>query len=214
MQTNKVIRTVCYFKDALDRAIPERVDEISARLEARGYIVQTKRICLKGFAVKEINKAFNHSAFYLSAGTLGRESVHHQFHDFLDSDHVAFNLDLSSGVHRTDTDILFNIIQNRPAKTFNFSYTFFNAPSSPYFPSAAHGCNGFSIGLQPTDLSENCSTIDEWLEKVKDAWHEVFDIFQWDADFLGIDSSIAPLFAGKSSFIHFIKRTTTHSPRP
>jgi uncharacterized protein (UPF0210 family) len=161
---------------------------------------------LKGFAIKEICSAFADSAFYLSVGTLGRETAHSQFHDFLNADNVSFNLDLSSGVYRKDTDILFNIIRNRPGKTFYFSYTFCNAPSSPFFPSATHGCNGFSIGLQSTNLSENCNSIDEWLEKVKAVWNEVFNIFQWDPDFLGIDSSIAPLFAGKSSLIYFMKK--------
>ena len=206
LQNSKVIRSICYFTDNLDRAILEKVNDISARLEADGYTIQTKRICLKGFAVKEISSAFHDSAFYLSVGTLGRESAHNQFHDFLNTDNVSFNLDLSRGVQREDTDILFHIIQNRPGKTFNFSYTFCNAPSSPYFPSATHGCNGFSIGLQSTDLSENCKSIDEWLKKVKAVWNELFDMFQWDPDFLGIDSSIAPLFAGKSSFIYFIKK--------
>ena len=101
---------------------------------------------------------------------------------------------------------MFNIIKKRPDKTFSFTYTFNNAPSSPYFPSAAYQKNGFAIGLQPTDLSEGCESLDEWLQKIKTVWTEIVDIFRQDSDFLGIDSSIAPLFTGKSSLIHFIKR--------
>jgi hypothetical protein len=148
MHNNKVIRSICYFTNSLET-------------EFNGYLIQTKRICSKGIAVKEIDSAYKDPSLYLSVGTLDRDSANSQFHDFLNAGNVAFNLDLSSGAHLQDTDILFKIIQKQPGKTFSFAYTFNNLPSSPYFPSAAYQHNGFSIGLQPTDLSDNCKSIDE-----------------------------------------------------
>jgi len=206
MQHNKIIRSICYFTNTLDRGILERIENIAGKLKSAGYEIQTRRICSKGFAIKEIDSAFNDPSLYLSVGTLNRESARLQINDFLNAENVAFNLDLSSGVHVEDTDFLFNIIKERAAKTFSFTYTFSNAPSSPYFPSAAYKNNGFSIGLQPTDLSQNCKSIDEWLQKMKVVWNEIVAIFQNDSDFMGIDSSIAPLFTGKSSLIYFIKK--------
>lgn len=206
MHNNKVIRSICYFTTSLETNILEKVEELARRLEINGYLIQTKRICSKGITVNEIDSAYKDPSLYLSVGTLDRDSVQSQLHDFLNAGNVAFNLDLSSGPHLQDTDILFKIIQKQPGKTFSFAYTFNNVPSSPYFPSATYQHNGFSIGLQPTDLSDYCKSIDEWLHKMRSVWDEVLDIFNSDSDFLGIDSSIAPLFTGKSSLIHFIKK--------
>ena len=206
MQHNKIIRSICYFTDTLDRGILEKIENIAAKLESAGYEIQTRRICSKGFGIKDIDSAFNDSSLFLSVGSLNRESARNQFNDFLNAQNVAFHLDLSSGVDPSDPLFLFNAIKKRPDKTFSFTYTFNNAPSSPYFPSAAYQKNGFTIGLQPTNLSEGCTSLDEWLQKMKTVWTEVVDILRQDSDFLGIDSSIAPLFTGKSSLIHFIKK--------
>jgi hypothetical protein len=206
MVNNKIVRSVCYFTDTLHASIIERIANIALKLEGRGYEIQTRRICSNGFTAKEIDSAFNDPTLYLSVGRLSRKSAHHQINDFLNAENVAFNLNLSSSVLPEDTDFLFRIIKEQPAKTFNFTYTFHNAPSSPYFPSAAYKENGFAIGLQPTDLSENCESIDEWLQKMKVVWNEINELFQPESDFLGIDSSIAPLFTGKSSLIYFIKK--------
>jgi len=100
-----------------------------------------------------------------------------------------------------------NIIQKNAAKTFSFTHTFNNAPSTPYIPSANYERNGFAVGLQPTDLSEGCRSIEEWLGKLNETWAEIDAIFSSEEGYLGIDTSIAPLFAGRSSFLNFIKRT-------
>jgi uncharacterized protein (UPF0210 family) len=98
------------------------------------------------------------------------------------------------------------IIKTDASKTFSFTYTFNNAPSSPYFPSARYEKDGFAVGLQPTDLSQGCNTLEEWLSKLKQTWQEIAELFAKEQDFLGIDSSIAPLFKGNSSFVNFVKR--------
>ena len=89
------------------------------------------------------------------------------------------------------TDILFKIIDNKPDDTFRFTYGFNLPVSSPYFPSAKFGQKGFSIGLQPTDLSENCKSVAEWLEKMKVVWEEIDLLLKPIDGYLGIDSSIA-----------------------
>lgn len=60
--------------------------------------------------------------------------------------------------------------------------------------------------MQPTDLSEGCLTIDEWLTRVRATWAEVEDLMVTEDGYLGLDTSIAPLFGGLSSFIGFIER--------
>jgi hypothetical protein len=120
---------------------------------------------------------------------------------------LAFNLDLTNEeIGSKHTNLLFKIISENPAKTFNFTYTFNNAASSPYFPSAKYQQNGFAIGLQPTDLAKNCSSLEQWLDAMKQCWNEIVELFANDPEFLGIDSSIAPIGGGDSSFIHFVKR--------
>ena len=128
--------------------------------------------------------------------------------EFLAAKTVNFNVDLTSEhIDIRHTDLLSRVIRENAGKTFNFTYTFNNAASSPYFPSASYDTNGFTVGLQSTDLSEGCSTIQEWLDRMKAVWSEIDTICSSEEGFLGIDTSIAPLFAGRGSFIDFIKRT-------
>ena len=213
MQTNKIIRSICYFTNTPDMGILERIENIIGTLANSGYEIQTRRICSAGIKIKDIDSALHDPSLYLSVGSLNRKSARSQIVDFMAAGNVAFNLDLSRDVFPEDTEFLFNIINKQPQKTFNFAYTFNNALSSPYFPSAAYKENGFAIGLQPTDLSENCESIDEWLQKMKEVWNEIDGLFQPDGDFLGIDSSIAPLFTGKSSLIYFIKKIYNSFPK-
>ena len=210
---NKIIRSICYFTNTPDMGIAERIEYVAGKLANSGYEIQTRRICSTGIKIKDIASAFQDPSLYLSVGSLNRKSARSQVADFMGAGNVAFNLDLSRNVLPEDTEFLFSIIDEQPQKTFNFTYTFNNAYSSPYFPSAAYKENGFAVGLQPTDLSENCESIDAWLRKMKEVWNEIDALFQPDRDFLGIDSSIAPLFTGKSSLIYFIKKIYNSFPR-
>ncbi|HET7319291.1 MAG TPA: DUF711 family protein, partial [Nitrospirota bacterium] len=99
-----------------------------------------------------------------------------------------------------------DIIKKNAGKTFSFAYTFNNALSSPYFPSAAYEENGFAVGLQSINLSAGCQKIEQWLERMKAVWLEIDVLFSAEEGYLGIDTSIAPLFAGSGSFIHLITR--------
>ena len=206
MHNNKIVRSVCYFTDTLDVGLLGRIEKIVAQLEANGYTIQTQRICSKGPSIKSIRSIFSTPSLYLSVGTLDRKTAGAQFNDFIKTENVAFNLDLGQNVLPQDTDILFRIIKKQPRNTFSFTYTFNNSPSSPYFPSATYKKNGFAIGLQPTDLSQGCQSLNAWLQKMESVWNEICEILHAESDFLGIDSSIAPLFTGQSSLVHFVKQ--------
>jgi len=205
--SNKIVRTVCYFDDNPTPASIEKVDKISNVLIKKGFLVQTKRICsLSIEKIVELDAKYASDSYIFGVGSIKEDELSNRFSNLLSCKDTSFNLDLSEKeIIPKDAQILFEIIRSKLGKTFNFTYVFNNAPSSPFFPSGTYQQNGFSIGLQPTDLSENCKSLQEWLNKMKVAWEEIYDLFKNNLEFLGIDSSIAPLFSGKSSLIGFIK---------
>ncbi|MFA6263861.1 MAG: DUF711 family protein [Candidatus Babeliales bacterium] len=204
---NKIIRSICYFSKhptAVETTL--KLKAIEQKLGAAGYEVQTKRLCAP-VSIKEID-SLDVNGTLLSVGTLDKQQIQSQFEHFLQAKNVSFNVELC-GPDKIDDyyiDLLFEIIKRNAAKTFNFTYVFRNRPSSPFFPSAAYHQDGFSIGLQSTDLAYDCETVDEWLNKMRACWEEINKMFKTDPEFLGIDSSVAPLFSGNSSFIHFVNQ--------
>jgi hypothetical protein len=144
---------------------------------------------------------------FWGVGALELDRARQQLHDVDAPQNVSFHLDLTTAqLDASHAEFLFEIMHQAPAKTFHFAYVFNNRPSSPFFPSAHYERDGFSIGLQPTDLAGECTTLDAWLHKMRRAWEEIDTLFRDDPEFLGIDASVAPLFTGPSSLIHFIKR--------
>ena len=205
---NKIIRSICYFSDNPNNKITEKISNIGKKLEKRGYVIQTKRICSAGKDIEKLNQIFNNKGLLLAVGSLGLEDTEKQLDSFYSANSLSFNIELSNKqIEEKYVEVLFDIIKNKPANTFNFTYVFNNKNSSPYFPSANYEKNGFSIGLQPTNLSENCNTLDEWLCEMKKVWLEIFELFKDESDFLGIDSSIAPLFSEKQSLVNFVNKT-------
>ncbi|MBI2600461.1 DUF711 family protein [Candidatus Daviesbacteria bacterium] len=205
--SNEVVRSVCYFTDNPNQQTVDKVNELEAKLVEKGYEVQTKRVCTPIADPIELQERVGDKTWLLCVGTLPFEQAVASLPKFYQADGVSFNVDLTSiPIDIPHTAPLFKIIKNRPGVTFNFTYVFNNKPSSPYFPSANYARNGFSIGLQPTDLAEDCSTLEEWLEKMKASWLRLDEMLGSDPDFLGIDSSIAPIFEGKGSLINFIRR--------
>ena len=57
MENDKIVRTLCYFTNNLHGGIFEKVDHISNRMETAGFIVQTKRICSTGIAIREMSSS-------------------------------------------------------------------------------------------------------------------------------------------------------------
>lgn len=205
--SKSVVRSVCYFSDKPTTDTVTKANEIANTLTSQGFTVQTKRVCSPFQDPLESQKIINNKEILLSIGTVPLQETAALLPKFYKANGVSFNADLTSeSITTANTEILFAIIKNKPTLTFNFTYVFNNKPSSPYFPSANFAQNGFSIGLQPTDLSEDCNTLEEWLQKMKEAWNKINALFSNNPDFLGIDSSIAPIFSGNSSLIHFIKR--------
>ena len=204
---NKVVRTICYFVDKDYSDAYSRLNDLAEILVKNNYIIQTKRICANDLDIRKTQSEFNDDkGLLLGAGTIQRDYATAHLQRFLDAENVLFNLDLTHGVEMEDAEFLFKIIEYKPQKTFHFAYKFLNSNSTPYFPVATFSVPGFSIGLQSTCLAENCNSVDEWLMNMKTVWDELCTIFKDESDFLGIDSSVSPLYEGKSSLVSFVKK--------
>lgn len=195
-----------FTKTPTDKDI-EKVESIAQKLEVQGYVVQTKRIASTIENVDALVEISKKGIGYVSVGGISLEQAHALLPTFNENPALTFNVELAQEkITKEHVNLLFEIICGNASKTFNYTYTFNNAPSSPYFPSARYEQDGFAIGLQPTDLSVGCTSLEEWLENMKRVWQEIADMFAGDSGFLGIDSSIAPLLEGNSSFVNFVKR--------
>jgi hypothetical protein len=235
MASSKVVRTVCCFRATPAPSALTQLHEVAARLEAAGYSIQTQRLCTTRPQLQRLPASMAETDLFWGVGALDLDAARQQLHDANAPQNVSFHLDLTAArLGASHVDFLFEIMCQAPAKTFNFAYVFNNRSSSPYFPSARYERDGFSIGLQPTDLAEGCTTLDAWLNNLQHVWEEIDTLFRDDPEFLGIDASVAPLFSGHSSLIHFIKRlgmsfaescltdvylaitdyVKTHNPRP
>lgn len=204
---DKIIRTICLFSDQVSNQEIEKLEKISQLLQEKGFSIQTKRICLSDYKSQIADKELLDKGILLGLGEQSFEKLKANFADFLKSENKAISLDLTNeDITNEHIDFLFKIIENKPDNTFRFTYGFNLPISSPYFPSAKFGKKGFAVGLQPTDLSENCKSVAEWLEKLKSVWQEIDSLLKPMDGYLGIDSSIAPLFQGSSSLVNFVKR--------
>lgn len=208
MKTNKIVRSICYFTNNPSVAAITKTNGIAQRLAKSNYLVQTKRICSGNLEkITKLDGKFASENYLFGIGSLSKEDIKRYFLKLLSAKDISFNLDLThKEITLEDAEILFEIIKAKPGKTFNFAYVFNNPPSSPYFPSASYQHIGFSIGFQPTDLSQNCHCLEEWLQEMKKMWLETYSLFEKDPEFLGLDSSTAPLFTDKGSLIAFINK--------
>lgn len=207
MKQEKIIRTVCVFTQRPDELVIEKLNAIVQRLEQNGFLVQTKRVASTPDQLDGLVGLSKKGIEYISVGNINPDQVQQILPSFYENKALSFNVELGKeDISEKHVGILQSIIASDASKTFSFTYTFNNAPSSPYFPSAKYERDGFAIGLQPTDLSVGCKTLEQWLENMRSVWQEIVGLFAEDQDFLGIDSSIAPLLEGNSSFVNFVKR--------
>lgn len=197
---------MCYFSRRLDGGVFDRLDAAQGRLVRHGFTVQTRRICLAGTVLEAIDSLRGDDSIFLSIGTLDRERAQAELDGFTKVRNVSFTLDITRGVEPDDVALLFELIRRAPRNTFNFGYAASNCVSSPFFPAATYAQDGLAIGLQATDLAAACSGLEEWLKEMKGVWTELAALFGNEPDFLGIDSSVAPMFRGKSSLVHLIRR--------
>lgn len=197
----KVIRTICLFTQKLTPQTKEKFIDIENLLSKNNFIVQTKRICFSKYDTQIDTSSLQNDGFLIGRGKVSFEQCKKIMPHFL-KNNISINLDLTNEeISIEHVKLLFEIIKDQPAKTFNFTYGFNTPPSSPYFPSANFKREGFSIGLQPTNLSAECTNIEQWFCNMQNTWQEICDLFCNYQDFLGIDSSIAPLFSGNGSLL-------------
>lgn len=173
--SNQIVRSVCYFANSPTPQIVSKVDELAAKITEQGYQVQTRRICCPFEDPKELKRRIDDTDILLGVGSLSLQQALDNLPNFYQAETISFNIDLTSElIDDSCTQILFELLKNEPSLTFKFAYVFNNKPSSPYFPSATYKKDGFAIGLQPTDLSEDCATLGEWLQKVKASWDKLY----------------------------------------
>ncbi len=201
----KIIRSICYFTKNPNQSIVERLDVLKQLLESRNYLVQTTRVCSTSDEISALNSLQGSSMN--SIGTVDLRWLESNMRQFLDNKNLACNVELSKEeINLKTVAPLQEIIKENAAKTFSFTYVFNNPNSSPYYPSANYEQEGFAIGLQSTDLAENAEALTDWFENMKTVWNEVCETMKDETDFLGIDSSIAPLYEGESSLVNIVRR--------
>lgn len=205
--TRKIVRTVCAFTRHPGPGTVSNLRRISLRLVEAGYQVQTLRVCSPEKDLAALQDAVADPDIMLGAGTVDFASAQELLPLFRLTNRVSFNLDLGDiPVAPEHARLLFQIMQDSPDNTFRFAYTFNNPPSSPYFPSARFEREGFAVGLQPTDLAAGQDTLQGWLRAVERVWREVESLLQNEPGYLGLDSSVAPLFRGAGSLIGLARR--------
>ena len=202
----KIIRTVTLFTSDPSTSQIQKLNAISEKLVKAGFEVQTLRMVSSDRSIAWLDKEFRDTGVYMATGSLCREEAMLEMEAFLQSGELYFNLEIEDQVTQEDVGLLFHMIKHQAHKTFHFCYSFSNALSSPYFPSAQYQQDGYSIGLQSTDLSEGCTSLSAWLLRMKEVWNEIGALFIDDKDFLGIDSSIAPMESGSSSLVNIARR--------
>jgi hypothetical protein len=203
----KIVRSLCLFTQRPSERAIERLGALAAPLQTAGYVVQTQRLCSPDLdAVFHLDKRAEGSIFF-SVGRQELEQAGKMVDRFCAAQNVAFNVEASADqIDDRHVGLLTAIIKKCAAKTFSFTFTFNNALSSPYFPSATYEKEGFAIGLQPTDLSIGCTTVDEWLDRMQAAWIEIDSLMAVEEDYLGVDTSIAPLGDGAGSLVDLTRR--------
>ena len=205
--SSKIVRSICLFQKTVDSSSVERLKDLSARLGRAGFEVQTERIVTVSQDISALEKTVNDPNLFLGLGSITLDKAKNLFDSFAASRMVSFHMDLTDEpITDAHVDWLWQLIMNCPERMFRFSYCFSNPPSAAYFPSARYEQDGFSIGLQPTDLAAACQSIDQWLDAMKRTWIELTALFQDMPDFLGIDSSIAPMGPDSGSLVGHLNR--------
>ncbi len=203
----KIIRSICLFDDALTKEKIALLKAMSQHLREHGFTIQTQRLCLSKYHPSMQEKELVDTHIMIGVGSQSWSAFQEHLSHSLMAHTTNITLDLThEDITYMHVEPLCTIIAHNPAATFSFAFGFNLPPSSPFFPSATFGKQGYSIGLQATDLSEGCSTLEQWFAVMKATWQEIDAILSPFEGYLGIDSSIAPLFSGRASLVNFIKR--------
>lgn len=203
----KVVRSICGFASTPSERAVLDVEDVASKLTSRGFLVQTKRLCCLDVdgAVEADHRI--QGSFILSIGRVELEETWSLLDAFCAAPTLNFNVELTDEASCGQAvDLWRAVVVRAPEKTFNFTFTVNNVASSPFYPSAMYKEDGFAIGLQPTNLSPGCRSVEEWLDRVEDAWREVESLFHEREGYLGIDTSTAPLLDGAGSLVSFLRR--------
>jgi hypothetical protein len=211
----KIIRTICVFSDTASSNEIALLNSISETLQQHNFTIQTKRICLPRYHPDLDDALLREHNIMVGFGSHSRREFSQILPQFLSAHQRRLTLDLTNGeITSEDIEPLFTMMKHKPEATFGFAFGYNLPVSTPFFPSASFGQRGFSVGLQATDLSAECQTLDEWFVSMKATWDELDTLLRPFNEYIGIDSSIAPLYAGEGSLVHFVRRlgyTFSHS---
>lgn len=203
----KMARSVCGFYRNVNSDSMKEVGEWSDQLRKVGFEVQTERVVTRDISFSELESRVDRADAFLGLGSVPFDAAQKFLADFAASKRISFHVDLTNESIAIDhVNWLCALMSQCPDRMFRFAFCFSNPPSAPYFPSAKYEREGFSIGVQPTDLASDCHTFDQWLDAMKRAWQDILELFGDDARFLGIDSSVAPMGCGPGSLAGIAKR--------
>jgi hypothetical protein len=203
----KILRSICVFAEKASTKEIALLDSLAHLFHDHQFSTQTQRICLSMYQQALDEKELAKTGILIGFGSQSWQTFQNYLPHFITTKDKNITLDLThEDITLQHIEPLFQIIENNAKNTFTFSFGFNLPPSSPFFPSALFGKKGFSIGLQATDLSDGCSSLEQWFAAMKRTWDEIDALARPVEGYLGIDSSVAPLFSGKSSFVNFIKR--------
>ncbi|NLG66309.1 MAG: DUF711 family protein [Actinobacteria bacterium] len=217
--SERIVRTVCLFCREPNPGAEDRLRSVAATLISAGFEVQTLRICCPAADPGQLMEIFPAEDLLLSAGTVSFASLPATLPALYSSSRLFLNCDLTNEVIGPEhAGLLIDMAHRYPEATFRFAFTFRNAASSPYFPSAAYARDGFAVGLQSTNLAVGCTSLEQWLNRMQAVWQDLVRLLDGEypgerrkdcahpADhFLGIDSSVAPLFKGPGSLIRLTR---------
>lgn len=204
----KILRSICLFRESPHQGDRERLSILKQRFVDAGWVVQTERVCYQSpLDIEAAAQCVDDDDVYVSAGSIRLDDANASFNELVCYGNVSWNIPLmnmSLGIEYVE--FLFRLMHEAPQKTFSFSYLCGRVDSCPFFPSATYGRPGFALGLQSLDLVVDCATLDEWFARQREAWSELCALCSEDDDFLGIDTSIAPLHRGDSSLVGAMRR--------
>ena len=204
--SNRIVRTVTVFAERPTSDALSRAAELAERLRELGYVIQTTRACFGKATLEQAAALLERDDQFASVGSLTTADARAQLGAFAARGNTSFHVDISAGVTADDVDFFYELMDTAPERTFGFSWVAHNPPSGPFFNAARFETPGFAVGLQSTDLAAGCETLEEWQAACARVWLEINGVFSADPDFLGIDSSVAPMGGGDGSLVRFLRR--------
>ncbi len=219
MQT-KILRTITYFLPAEAtngdfQAAVKRLHTLHDKAERAGWQVQTLRLCSRALEAQSLPQLPAHlqPKMLYTWGALQPTdadwAARVQAWRGSGSTPLFFHRPFAAAEtpQAADIDFLLQTLRENPLKLFHFGFAFASPLNgSPFFPVAQRQRTGFALGLQSTNLAADCPHMEAWFAAQSSAWSELQNLLKSESDFLGIDSSIAPLYEQEGSLIYHLRR--------